>query len=319
VAFLEKCSRYYLISNSLFGFKRESLRLDAQSLRIIKDLQALHFGARPNQQFDKLLPKGSDNVYPDRKVDYEALQSLFKLHNTSEKPLLRSSSRMVLRRFLYFGLQSESVNDQDKYYTHFLNSEYLLDFESWKTGQTKKIETNKEVRRQLNYLKQTILEVILEEFTDFSYMLFKNQAQANKKLYITLKHRGNHFEQNAQLILAELDFSWFEIKLAQHRRSIHLVYAPIGRSISPSIFLDITLPMLDYIASKNKGTVAHRLDASYKNQIERFKSRLLQEAQKLQNHATDESPLNLLYLDQTGQLKKYDLTIYEDKLEVRYV
>lgn len=302
-----------LLPNSFFGYRGEKNRLDAQALRIIQDLNQLHLGARPHLQFDKLLPEGGKKVYKNRQLDYEALQSLFRLRNNYEKPPLRSSVRLALRRFLYFSLEPSQMNES--YFTHFLNSENILYFESWFKQANQSIQTTKDHRRAMNNWKVVILDVMLEEFTGYPYMLFKQQQQTGNKIYITLKHRSNQIEQNAQLILAEFDYAQFKLALAEHRRSLNLTYAP-GKTTA-NIALEINLPMLDYISSKSNGAIVYRLNESYKNQIERFKSRLLQAAQSIHTPEEDEIPLRLLYLDQTGQLKPYNLAMYENKLEVQ--
>jgi serine/threonine protein kinase len=290
-----------ICSNSLFGFSGFTQRSDAQSLHVVRTLNNMEFGAKPFAKIDRLLQDGNHHGVIAPLTD--SLKTVFgsMLESATSVPYEQMSRfRQQIRRYVY--LFCNLPKEDGVVFTDlFLKSPRLRDLEHWVTDGMK-------VRDRQELAAQT-LSVLLDEFTGFK----SSQYSRINTLYITVKREATQISQNVQLVLASFPFENFEIVQSPQKRQLALKH----KFMADCDALQLSLPLLDFIALRYSGEVGEKLDQVYLNRLKLFKSKLLAWARGNEPDAKERS-LRLLEVATDGSVRKCELTIAGGRIDAQY-
>lgn len=270
-----------LFSETFFGHVGALSARATDALFCLRQMADLHFGASSTPDFDQLL--------------YEAkLDEVLELPASLDPELQRwqaearasagGGARRRLRRLAYMfgeprtawkGFEPVLIDD-------FLHSPMLRTLDAWVREGSVGVGLQKQ-----RFIKKTI-GVLMEEFTGCTV-----PEQVRDRLFITLRRPDERVLQSVQIVLRTVPVDEFDIVLETERRMPVLMHGSTGAR------LPLTLPLLDYIASRSRGELTDELDAIHRASLEQFRGELLG-AQQL-----DQDVITVLEIDAEGAMKTH--------------
>lgn len=287
----------FLFADRFFGSAGATLAPKADELQVVRLLRPLEFGASPFREVDLLTASAAA-------VDSLALGPVFQAafkEQVVRPPQGRERSRLrqSFRRQLYFFASPKFRRFRDD----FLRSPRLFDMEDWFSSPPS--------RQENKALRNKTLGVILEEFTGFSAGQY---ARNNQSLYITLRRGDLRFPQMVQLVLARMSYDDFAFNIDPVHREVTLRYQPRSGGV---ISLDLSLPLLDYIAYRQLGEVGEALDPIFKQRLDSFKAALLASSRG-QSAAANDGVLQMIQATVSGALRICEVEFKNDELHIDY-
>lgn len=272
-----------VFSETFFGHGSK-LRLQAvDALFCLRQMTDLHFGIAASPTFDQQLHEGKLEAawyYPAQLGEVWA-------HFTSR---LRSSkdgnARREIRRLTYmFGSPREEYRSSaEVFFDDFLQSPMLRKLRAWS------LSHNLSGMEKQRFVKQ-VLGVLMEEYIGASVPRNKRES-----LYITLRRPDEKVFQSVQVVLGKIPFDEFTIYLDE------VSGLPVLKHHVTEASLELGLPLLDYIISKDQGELTSDLDAIHGASLEQFRSDLLERVR------TSTDNVKLLEIDAQGDLRTHKFT-----------
>ncbi|MCF7708072.1 MAG: protein kinase [Verrucomicrobia bacterium] len=213
-----------------------------------------------------------------------------------------SDARRQVRRMMFF---LNRFDEGDTVFVRtFLNSNMAVDFSKWQAPEFR-LSLN-----ESNLLRRRILHVIQEHFTGVRLP----EGQRVDELFITLCRHSHEIRQSAQVVLARVAEDDLSLRLVPRpdgtgrlRRQLVLQ----GRNKLEGLNLQLELPFLDYVMSRNQGEIGECLDACFTDRLERFKGQILARC----GTGTDHN-LMLVRLKTSHEFKRQMIAVGGDRLEV---
>jgi serine/threonine protein kinase len=288
----------HMFADRFFGSASATFEPKADELQVVRLLHPLELGAAPFREVDCLT---TPSVGLDKLGFGPTFHATFKAQ-VARLPQGRDRSRLrqSYRRQVYFFASSTFRRFRDD----FLKSPRLFDMEDWFKAPPS--------RQELRTLRNKTLGVILEEFTGFSAGQY---SRNNQILYITLRRGDLRFPQMVQLVLARTSFDDFTFHIEPNHREITLRYKP--RS-GDNITLDLSLPLLDYIAYRQLGEVGEALDPIFRQRIDTFKAALLASSREHREASADDGVLEVIQATVSGALRICEVEFRDDGLHIDY-
>lgn len=300
----------YMFFNRFFGDNGRAEHTTAQQMQAIREVRRQGFGERPcptwerrlwlrlhGQQF-QLGVEGCES-------EFESLREHGSKSGNDNRPgLTPDQAREQVRRMLYF-LYDFSKKERS-YLSQYLNSPIILRWQIWQEPHAHLDSNEKFV------LEQRIYHVLQEHFTGIR--LPEGATQHDRRLYVTLSRRRSEVRQSAQVVLAEVDWSTatmlsldtFDNAAGGRRTDLILK----GRDRIEGVYLQLTLPFLDYVVMRHFGELGEVLQAAYLERLERFKAQV----QKLA--ATSDERVMLVRLKTDHTFRRQHYSVSNGKLEV---
>ncbi|CAB1082273.1 hypothetical protein D1AOALGA4SA_9902 [Olavius algarvensis Delta 1 endosymbiont] len=256
----------FLFFNRFFGYNGNSLDSEAVRLSAISKLVPLEMGAKPYTPIERQLwikeSRNLPNLPKSLEKIFFTIKKTAKIGKDDTSP---SRHRQQIRRMFYiFGdFQKNNIS----YINSFIDSQMLIKFLDW---QSENINT---VNLYMEDLKRKVLHVLQEQFSGL-----QNPENYNYHyLFITLKRNSIELRQTAQIILAKIPLSNFSLKI----KKVNTKYKPYRYMLSlyessSNESLDLELPFLDFVLLRGIGEIGQKLDVSYIDRLERYKSKLLE-------------------------------------------
>ena len=289
-------------SNRFFGYTNKGIDAQTSRMAAIQYIRELEMGSKPFPALDRILWSQESQQLPTipenmaRIIDPLKKKIDGKKENSTDLEVRQF--RQALRRLYYiFGDFPPPLSG---FIPQFLTSQMLVETEKWQNT------TGPESMRQKQLLRK-ILHVLQEEYTGFQ---LSDNHQANS-LYITLRRRDEGYRQSVQLLLAQIPLVSFRL----HWRQLNQLFEPkrhilILQEKMSKYELPLDLPFLDFVLMRDMGEVGQRLQAGYRDRLERFKTQLLEYSGYKTEH------LVLLEMERDGKLKTRSLDIHEKQLQV---
>lgn len=288
----------HMFADQFFGYRGSTPAPLSSELNVIRQLQPLEFGARPSRAVDAawLSPQALLELsFTPGVLDVVVARIADGVSDEG-----RSRERQSLRRQAYFFAQANLQG----FRAEFLCSPRLLELEEWIAKPLTRQERKK--------LRNRTLGVVLEEFTGFSATQY---SQKNDDLYITLRRGDLRFPQMVQLVLAELSYEDFDFIIEPQERRALLRYESKSNEM---VEIGLALPLLDYIAYRQRGEVGEALDPIFRGRLDVFKSELLQ-AHRSAEEEPCEDVVKIIQATVTGALRICEAEFRDGKLHVEYV
>lgn len=298
----------FMFFNRFFG---DNGRVDdgpALQLRGINAVHSQDFGVRTAPVWERYLwlssRQGDDfEIYAEGCLEeYRTLRHCgVRKANCHDLP--PSDARRQVRRMMFF-LHRFKEGEDGVFSRTFLNSNMALDFTKWQ---------DPEFRLSLsesNLLRRRILHVIQEHFTGVRLP----EGQRVDELFITLCRHSHEIRQSAQVVLARVaedDLSLQLVRQADGTGRLRRQLALQGKNKLAGVNLQLGLPFLDYVMSRNQGEIGECLDACFTDRLERFKGQILARSGTGADHN-----LMLVRLKTTHEFRRQMIAVGEDCLEV---
>jgi serine/threonine protein kinase len=299
--------REFLFFNRFFGTGWGSSDLPEEQLRAIREIRRLESGYRPHPKCERYLwMKDTSDIAPTVKSNLEpTYKKLLEVGSGKivDELLTPESSRIQMRRLLYFFGIFNSKEEERAFVSTFLNSPMLVDFVRWQHsgGALNLMERKK--------LKRDILHVLQEHFTGIR---LPENAGDQENIFITINRHSYEIRQSAQIVLAKLSADDFELDLAPCDNGISGIrYELRLRSNKNGVSLALDLPFLDYVTNRHNGEIAQQLQSFYVDRLEKFKVGLL--AREKDNQKDDIILVRLLL---NNKFKSQIFSIRDNVLEV---
>jgi len=285
-----------LFSESFFGYRRGEIHPQAAQLRAIGLIQRLEFGSPFSADFEKKLTSLNTNDWIKLPPDLSAIWS-------SWQNLACGTSgvrfRFALRRVTYLYGYSQTNMNFAGFMNHFLMAPRLCDFDRW---QIEKMMTLSHI--EMHNFKITILKVLLGIYSGFNAGQFKDDEQ---KLYLTLRRADKTVVQTTQLVTASFDYDDFSLEYNKATGTPYLIYS------KNMAYLQLSLPLLDYIQLTSEGCLGNQLTPIHVAQLERFRSSLIKiKGQKIKNN----EEIKLLRAGIDGAVKIHRYVLDNDRNEL---
>ncbi len=278
-----------LFSEVFFGFKHGKIWAQLDSLRAIKLIRRIIFGAPVAVDLEQVLlsSKGLALLQLPKPLSYLANKWITQGLGASAVYW-----RFAMRRMIYmFAPQLPELPSSSVFFTQFLHSPRIIDFDGWQQNNGFK---NKSTSKDF----QHILRVLLEVYSGFNAVQFEGSVE---KLYLTLRRPDKTIVQPTQLVAARLSFDDFELKYNTQKKLPELRYKH-----KPNISLLLTLPLLDFIQSRSEGDLGSHLAPIHLAQLERFRSDLFNAA-----HSQSDDDITLLQAGINGTVKVHKFLLSE--------
>ena len=272
-----------VFSETFFGHGSALSPQAIDALSCLRQMEDMHFGILALPKFDQQLHEHKlEQIW-----NYPAQLNELKAHFDSRLGGSQDgSARREIRRLIYmFGTpREEYIGEAEVFFNDFLQSPMLRKLRSWSE---KRSFSGMEKQRFL----RKVLGVLMEEYVGASVPRNRDDS-----LFITLRRPDEKVFQSVQIILGKIPFDDFTIDLDD------VTGLPVLEYIRTQAKLEIALPLLDYIVSKDKGELISVLDAIYGASLEQFRSELL-EGVRLSN-----DNISLLEVDAEGGLQTHKFT-----------
>ena len=280
-----------VFSEVFFGFKQGKVWAQLDALRAIKLMRRIAFGSPVAVDLERVL------------LSSEGLAQLHlpkTLHHLANQWITQGLGanavywRFAMRRMIYiFTPQLPELPSSSVFFTHFLHSPRIVDFDSWQQHNGFKTKnTNKDCHH--------ILRVLLEVYSGFSAVQFGRNVDS---LYLTLRRPDKTIVQPTQLVVAILSFRDFELRYNTQKKMPELRYKHLKDTA-----LLLSLPLLDFIQLRSEGDLGSHLAPIHLAQLERFRSDLFNAA-----HSQNDDDITLLQAGIDGTVKSHQFLLSEDK------
>ena len=280
-----------VFSEVFFGFKQGKAWAQLDALRAIKLMRRITFGAPVAVDLERFLlsSEGLDNLHLPKTLHHLANQWI-----TQGLGANAVYWRFAMRRMVYiFTPQLPELPSSSVFFTHFLHSPRIVDFDGWQQNSGFKTKnTNKDCHH--------ILRVLLEVYSGFSAVQFVRNVDS---LYLTLRRPDKTIVQPTQLVVATLSFRDFELRYNTQKKMPELRYKHLKDTA-----LLLTLPLLDFIQLRSEGDLGSHLAPIHLAQLERFRSDLFNAA-----HSQNDDDITLLQAGIDGTVKSHQFLLSEDK------
>lgn len=271
--------RRLLFSESFFGRLGARSQQAVDALFCLKQMSDLHFGASSAPPFDQIVHEGklAETLELPKRVGPE----VERWQQEARDPA-GGEARRSLRRLAYMFARPRAGYEslESVFIDEFLHSPMLRTLTRWVADGS--VETGL-LRRK--FIKKTI-SVLMEEFV--GYMVPEG---ARERLFITLRRPDERIFQSVQIVLKTIPLDEFELSLDPERELPILSHG--------SAKLELTLPLLDYIASRSRGELTGELDTIHRASLEAFRAALLGETQSGQDVIT------VLQINANGEVKTH--------------
>ena len=302
--FTENAGDYYFF-NHFFGDNANAADYRAEQLKSVKVIKAQNFESHLASGFERYFwlngQKGAVTLnIPELDKYYKKVCKEACIETDPEKsgPDGSAARRQIRRMFFFLHTPTEAEKAGfEKFMGAFLNSEMLLQYNTWK--QNEKLPLDKRSK-----LQDQLFQVLQEHFCG---VRIPDGSKSNgKSLYITLARKQHNIRQSAQVVLGKVNFSDnFNLKF---ENGIVILQ---GKASCKGIDLELTLPFLDYIDHRKNGGISSVLQSSYIDRLEKFKADVL-ECCTIPN----DDGIVLLKQNSKYELCQYRLRMESGKLEV---
>lgn len=278
-----KTSLRGVFSETFFGHGSTLSVQATDALSCLRQMADLHFGIAASPKFDQQLHEGKLDEVWNYPVQLNELKAHFMARLGSSND---GNARREIRRLTYmFGTPREAYEDSaEVFFDDFLQSPMLRKLRSWAAKQ------NLSGMERQRFLKQ-VLGVLMEEYIGASVPRTQRDS-----LFITLRRPDEKVFQSVQIVLGRIPFDEFTVALDE------ITGLPVLRHSPTEARLELTLPLLDYIISKDQGELTSDLDAIHGASLEQFRSDLLDRA------ASSADNIKLLEIDAQGDLRTHKFT-----------
>lgn len=257
----------FLFFNRFFGFAGTRLDQDSQRLTATQYLLPLELGSKPYPSFDRRLWANEEGEKPVVSSSLESilgrLRQMVRYGAPSNDSSLGRLRQEVRRMVFLFG---EIPKDLEGFLSSFLESQMLIQMESWQTeGKIPNAIT-------ANDLAKRVLHVLQEQFTGMPL----SEQSMQSDLYVTLKRSDGELRQSVQILLAKIPQTYFSLTMEPMTEA--LKFCRYVLTLTDKISgerLPLELPFLDFVIMRGMGEVGQKLDPGYADRLERFKAGLL--------------------------------------------
>ncbi len=278
-------------SENFFGFHASKPELKSENLYCIRLLMEHHFGSSSSPTVWRSFNEGTTDNWFTLPALYKSLFDFWVRRGHIPKNV---NIRQSLRRLVYlFANFHKETMRSDTYIEEFLRSPMLRSLSDWrKCG--KITLTNQDKKKLL----RRILSVLLEEFSGFSADQYDNSSPT---LYLSLCRTDRQIFQSAQMISSSFSFRDFQLEFSV-KKKLPILRCTKGDS---SVYLVLSLPMLDYVILRSRGGLVEGLDPIYLNQFDQFRAKLLNQSEG----SIEDGEITLLHVDVEGKVKvhRYEL------------
>ena len=302
--FTENVGDYYFF-NHFFGDNANAADYRAEQLKSVKIIKAQNFESHLASGFERYFwlngQKGAVTLnIPELDKYYSKVWKNACIETDPEKngPDGTAARRQIRRMFFFLHTPAEAEKKGfEKFMGAFLNSEMLLQYNTWK--QNEKLPLDKRSK-----LQDQLFQVLQEHFC--GVRIPDGSKSSGKSLYITLARKQHNIRQSAQVVLGKVNFSDnFNIKFANG------IVVLQGKASCAGIDLELTLPFLDYIDHRKNGGISSVLQSSYVDRLEKFKTDVLD-----RNRLSNDDGIVLLKQNKNYELCQVRLRMEDGKLEV---
>ena len=302
--FTENAGDYYFF-NHFFGDNANAADYRAEQLKSVKVIKAQNFESHLASGFERYFwlngQKGAVTLnIPELDKYYNKVCKEACIETDPEKngPDGTAARRQIRRMFFFLHTPTEAEKAGfEKFMCAFLNSEMLLQYNTWK--QNEKLPLDKRSK-----LQDQLFQVLQEHFC--GVRIPDGSKSSGKSLYITLARKQHNIRQSAQVVLGKVNFSDnFNLKFENG------IVVLQGKASCKGIDLELTLPFLDYIDHRKNGGISSVLQSSYIDRLEKFKADVL-ECSRLSN----DDGIVLLKQNKNYELCQSRLRMEDGKLEV---
>lgn len=299
--------RRFLFFNRFFGDLEDGSDPGGDQIRAIREIRKWEFSSHTHPFIERTLwLKKTNRDLPifDGEIEevFNFLRDVGSGKKISESFSAGFRARLQIRRLLYcFGsFPSEQV--EKSFITTFLNSPMIIDYSQWQeSGHNLAFSTRNRIERK-------VLHVLQEHFTG---VRLPENLEKHESIYITLNRKDYRIRQSAQIVLGKFAGDDFRIKLLPVNNEIGRTCFKLVMEYEPSnILLPLDLPFLDYVNRRFVGEIAQRIQTFYVDRLEKFKVKLLSEAQQKSND------MILVRLQLNHKFKSQTFSIAGNKLEV---
>ena len=249
-----------LFSEGFFGYENGRPIPGAERIKGISLLRRNTFGGPIGVNFERQLLQDTGCGWGELPSPLKLIESRWK-NNIAEAGGIRR--RSALRRMVYcFGKIKDDYQDEGLLYLDsFLQSSNLRDFDQWQNDKKLSLTRSEKVR-----FKNSCLQVLLEFYSGFGAGQFQEKYD---RLYLTLRRPDKAVVQPTQLVVGSAFFKDFDLVFDETRNMPLLTFKKGAAKLA------LTLPLLDYIRSRNAGELDNDLSPVHQSQLEWFKSELL--------------------------------------------
>ncbi|GGY63294.1 NERD domain-containing protein kinase family protein [Marinobacter zhanjiangensis] len=272
-----------VFSETFFGHGSQHSLQAVDALSCLRQMADLHFGIAASPTFDQQMHEGKLEdawLYPIQLGEVRAhFASRFGSSNDG-------NARREIRRLTYmFGSPREEYHaSAEVFLDDFLQSPMLRKLRAWSENH------NLSGMEKQRFVKQ-VLGVLMEEYIGASVPRNKRES-----LYITLKRPDEKVFQSVQIVLGKIPFDEFTVDLDE------VSGLPVLKHHLTEASLELSLPLLDYIISKDLGELTSDLDAIHGASLEQFRSDLLERIRASADN------VKLLEIDAQGDLRIHKFT-----------
>ena len=258
-----------LFSESFFGYRDGDLWKEASDLKAISLLQRMVFGRTIAVDYDHAILSGDSDIFLKISSHANLIRKYWSDNTFNNIGIKR---RFSLRRLMYFGLiecRKKNSECDKEYFSNFLQSQMLIDFDEFKSWKAIKFDPIKR-KRFLNLC----LNVLLELYSGYNANQFDD---SNRKLYITMKRPESGFSQSSQLIIASFDYNEFILDFDVNLSVPVLVFTNGNENVK----LLLHLPLLDFISYRANGELGGELSNIHFSQLEMFMTNIIKFRKKI--------------------------------------
>jgi len=272
-----------VFSETFFGHGSQLSLQAVDALSCLRQMADLHFGIAESPTFDQQMHEGKLEgawLYP---VPLSEVRAHFASRLGSSND---GNARREIRRLTYmFGSpREENHASAEVFLDDFLQSPMLRKLRAWR------VNHNLSGMEKQRFVKQ-VLGVLMEEYIGASVPRNKRES-----LYITLRRPDEKVFQSVQIVLGKIPFDEFTIDLDE------VSGLPVLKHPVTEASLELSLPLLDYIISKDLGELTSDLDAIHGASLEQFRSDLLERVRASADN------VKLLEIDAQGDLRIHKFT-----------
>ncbi|MGX1203561.1 protein kinase domain-containing protein [Marinobacter sp. MBR-105] len=272
-----------VFSETFFGHGSQLSLQAVDALSCLRQMADLNFGIAASPTFDQQMHEGKLEeawLYP---VQLSEVRAHFASRLGSSND---GNARREIRRLTYmFGSpREENHASAEVFLDDFLQSPMLRKLRAWS------VNHNLSGMEKQRFVKQ-VLGVLMEEYIGASVPRNKRES-----LYITLRRPDEKVFQSVQIVLGKIPFDEFTIDLDE------VSGLPVLKHPVTEASLELSLPLLDYIISKDLGELTSDLDAIHGASLEQFRSDLLERVRASADN------VKLLEIDAQGDLRIHKFT-----------
>jgi serine/threonine protein kinase len=282
-----------LFSESFFGHVGEKTGKASDALFCIRQMSDLHFGANSSPQLDQIIHEGRLSDFLD--LPERLSGEIHRWQKTARDPA-GGEARRRLRRLAYIFARPLAAHTQRLepiLIDEFLRSPMLRTLAQWERQGD--VDTGLLKRK---FIKKTI-GVLMEE-----YIGSMMPEGAQDRLFITLRRPDERVFQSVQIVLKTVPIDEFDL-IFDRRRALPVIAHYDAR-------LELTLPLLDYVISRNRGELTGDLDAIHRASLEAFR------AQLLDSPKGDSDVITVLQIDADGEASTHRFSVESEGKKLVY-